>query len=143
MSLGTTMVAAFVLSLLVCIPALFLPYVELRYFILPFALFGVGLLAGRSSLIGGLGFSGALVGGFAGTLLFQYLAWPNGWELLLALGFGAVCGLGGMATGKLGLRRVERAVERMPHLRRCQRCGARVGITARKCWSCKAYLPPT
>jgi len=142
-SLAATLVTAFGLSLLVAIPTLFLPIVELRYFLLPFALFGVGLLAGRSSFIGGLGFAGSLIGGFAGSLLFQYLAWATGWELLIALGLGAACGLGGMATGKLGLRRVEKAVARMPRLRRCQRCGARVGLSARKCWSCKGYLPPT
>src|SRR3989304_2477004 len=90
-SLAATLVTAFGLSLLVAIPTLFLPIVELRYFLLPFALFGVGLLAGRSSFIGGLGFAGSLIGGFAGSLLFQYLAWATGWELLIALGLGAAC----------------------------------------------------
>lgn len=142
-SLGTTIVAALALSFLVSIPVLFLPIPELGYFYLPFVMFAAGLVAGRSSFLASLGFAGAIVGGFAGAFLFQILFWPSAWGFLLALGLGALCGLGGMATGKLGLRRVEKMVASLPRLRRCQRCGARVGLTARKCWSCKAYLPPT
>jgi len=146
-SLGVTLATSAFGAFLVGLPSIFVPYVELTLFYLVFAMFGVGLLAGRSSLLGSLGFAGAIVGGFAGSFLWQvFLApalWPSGWSLLLALAYGGLCGLGGMATGKLGLRRVEKMVESLPKLRRCQRCGAKVGINAKKCWSCRAYLPPT
>lgn len=147
-SLLLTILAAAALSALVAVPVLLfpllgLPHVELAVFYLAFASFGVGLLAGRTSFLGSMGFTGGLLGGFTGLLLFQLLLWPTGWEYLLALGLGAVCGLGGMATGKLGIRRVTRAIDSLPKLRRCQRCGSRVGLSARRCWSCKAYLPPT
>jgi ribosomal protein L40E len=46
-------------------------------------------------------------------------------------------------SGKLGLRRIERMSETGLKMRRCLKCGAKVGVAARKCWSCRAYLPPT
>ena len=140
-SLGVTLATSAFGAFLVGLPSIFVPYVELTLFYLVFAMFGVGLLAGRSSLLGSLGFAGAIVGGVAGSFLWQvFLApalWPSGWALLLAPA------PGGVATGKLGLRRGEKMVESLPKLRRCQRCGAKVGINAKKCWSCRAYLPPT
>ncbi len=136
-----TIAIAAILTVLVAIPTLFIPFQDLRAIILAFIVFGVGAVAGRSSLLGFMGFTGAFVGAFVGSLIFQYILWTNGWELLLALAFGATCGLGGLVTGKLGIRRVERAVRHMPESRRCVRCGARVGLSARKCWSCRAYLP--
>src|SRR5881296_1946275 len=60
-----------------------------------------------------------------------------------SLGFVAACGLGGAASGKLGLKRIDRLTERAPKMRRCLKCGAKVGMSARKCWSCRSYLPPT
>ena len=153
-SLILTMTAAAGLSVLLAIPVflfplLGLPYFELQVFCLAFAAFGVGMIAGRASFLGSMGFTGALIGGFAGFLLFQWifrptgwLLWPSGWEFLLALGLAGLCGVGGLSTGKLGVRRVERAIQELPELRRCQRCGTRVGLSARRCWSCKAYLPP-
>ncbi len=69
--------------------------------------------------------------------------WPEGFQVLMTLGFGAACGLGGAASGKLGLKRIERLTERAPKMRRCLKCGAKVGMSARKCWSCRSYLPPT
>jgi len=139
-----TIIAAFGLSILVAIPILFIPkeMFELRLFVVALGVFGVGAVAGRSSIIGSMGFVGALVGGFFGTLAFQMFLWPTGdWLYPLSLCFGALCGLGGLITGKLGLRRVEKIVQSMPQARRCQRCGAKVGLTARKCWSCRAFLP--
>ena len=150
MGFALTILGALGLSFLVGVPVLFLPQRELLFFYLPFALFGVGLFAGRTSFLGSLGFVGATVGGFVGVYVFQALfmpagwpMWPAGWEVLLTLAFGAACGLGGLATGKLGLRRIEKLTERAPKMRRCHKCGAKVGTAARKCWSCRAYLPPT
>lgn len=141
--LALTLLAAFGLSALAAVPILFIPYIELSLFYLALVMFGAGILAGRASFLGSLGFAGSIMGGFAGLLLFQAFFWSNAWQYLLALAFGALCGLGGMVTGKLGMRRVTRLAETLPKLRRCQRCGARVGLAARKCWSCRAYLPPT
>ncbi len=138
-----TILSALGLSVLASVPVLFVPYVELQVVILGFVMFAVGVVAGRWSLLGSMGYVGAFVGGFFGFLAFQFLLWPTGWEYLLALLYGAIGGLGGAVTGKLGLRRVEKMVQSMPKSRRCQRCGARVGLSARKCWSCRAYLPPT
>jgi len=136
-----TIVVALGLTVLVAVPTLLIPFPELRAIVLAFVLFAVGAAAGRSSLLGWLGLAGAFVGGFFGSVLFQFLLWPTGWEILLGLGLGATCGLGGGVTGKLGMRRVEKALRSLPEIRRCQRCGARVGLTARKCWSCRATLP--
>jgi hypothetical protein len=123
---------------------------ELLYFYLPFVLFGVGMFSGRSGFLGSLGFIGATLGGFVGTHAYQLLFLPNGWPLwpaewtfVMTFAFGAACGVGGLAMGKLGLHRIEKLTERAPKMRRCSRCGAKVGLTARKCWSCRAYLPPT
>jgi ribosomal protein L40E len=63
--------------------------------------------------------------------------------ILLDFAFGAVCGAGGLVMGRVGLRRIDRMAEHAMKMRRCLRCGAKVGIAARKCWSCRAYLPPT
>ena len=145
-----TILVALGLSFLVGVPILFLPQREIVYLYLPFALFGVGLFAGRTTFLGSLGSIGATLGGFAGMYAFQLLfvpqgwpMWPVGWEIVMALGFGGACGLGGLASGKFGLRRIERMTERAPKLRRCLKCGAKVGLAARKCWSCRSYLPPT
>ncbi|OGS50033.1 MAG: hypothetical protein A3K65_10030 [Euryarchaeota archaeon RBG_16_68_12] len=137
-----TIVGALALTVLVSIPTLLIPFPELRAIVLAFVLFGVGAAAGRTSYLGWMGFAGAFVGGFFGSVLFQSLFWPTGgWEYLLGLALGATCGIGGGVTGKLGLRRVARVVKALPRARRCQRCGARVGLTAQKCWSCRAFLP--
>lgn len=147
-----TVLGALGLSFLVGIPILFLPEPEraLLFFYLPFALFGVGFFAGRTTFLGSLGFVGGTLGGFIGVHAFQSLFLSSGWpiwpaalEVVLTLGFGAVCGLGGFASGKLGLRRIERLTERAPKMRRCPKCGTKVGTAARKCWSCHSYLPPT
>jgi len=145
-----TIVAASGFSFFMGVPMLFLPQPELVYFYLPFALFGVGMFAGRTTFLGSLGFVGGTVGGFVGIYVFQTLfvpqgwpLWPAGWELLMALGLGATCGLGGLVSGKIGLRRIEKSIDEGPKLRKCLKCGAKVGLSARKCWSCRAYLPPT
>jgi len=148
--LALTILGSLGLSFLVAVPILFLPQRELLFVYMPFALFGVGYFSGRTSFLGSLGFTGAIIGGFVGIYLFQFLfltggwpMWPAGWEVLMTLGFGGACGLGGFASGKLGLRRIERLAERGSKMRRCHKCGAKVGAAARKCWSCRAYLPPT
>lgn len=148
-------VEALGLSFLIGVPILFLPQRELVYFYLPFALFGVGLFAGRTTFLGSLGFMGATLGAFVGIYLFQLVSaqlffiavewpmWPADWAVLLTLAFAATCGLGGAASGKLGLKRMERRDEHAAKMRRCLKCGVKVGISARKCWSCHSYLPPT
>jgi len=141
--LGQAVATAAGISFLVAVPSLFLPALELKLFYLAFAFFGVGLLAGRGSFLGSLGFIGALIGGFLAAYLFQLFLWGTDWALLLALALGAACGLGGMATGKFGKKRAMRLAATAPKMRRCQRCGARVGLVAKRCWSCRAWLPPT
>lgn len=138
------------LSFLAGLPVLILPQPELVYFYLPFALFGVGLFAGRGGFLGSVGFAGATLGAFIGTFAVQSLFVPRGWPMwpadltiLLTLAFGAACGFGGLVMGKIGLRRIDRLSEHGPKMRRCLKCGAKVGIAARKCWSCHGYLPPT
>src|SRR5712691_7427849 len=99
-----TILAACGFSFFMGVPILFLPQSELVYFYLPFALFGVGMFAGRTTFLGSLGFVGGTVGGFVGIYVFQTLfvpqgwpLWPAGWELLMDLGLGATSGLGGLA----------------------------------------------
>jgi ribosomal protein L40E len=150
-----TILGTVALSFLVGIPILLLPR-DLVYFYLPFALFAVGVFSGRTTFLGSLGFMGALIGGIVGVYAFQALFLPAGWPLttgvpvwltgtsvITILLFGSACGLGGAASGKLGLKRIERLTERAPKMRRCLKCGAKVGVSARKCWSCRSFLPPT
>jgi hypothetical protein len=149
-SFGLTIIGTLILSFLIGIPTLFiLPQPELVYFYLPFALFAVGMVAGRTTFLGTLGFIGATVGGFIGIYAFEILfvppwpTWPGAFQALLTMGFAAACGLGGLASGKLGLRRIERENASAPKMRRCLKCGVKVGISARKCWSCRSSLPRT
>jgi hypothetical protein len=127
-----TIFAALGLSFLIGVPILFFPQPELVYFYLPFALFGIGMYAGRSGFLGALGFVGGTIGSFVGVYLFQstfvpqgWPLWPAAWAFLLDAAFGAACGLGGLVSGKLGLRRIERMSETGLKLRRCLKCGAR------------------
>ena len=131
-SLALTAVAGFAST--------FIPYLEFRLFFLGFALFGAGAFAGRKTYIGFLAFVGAYLGAFLGLYLVEQLFWINPWMELLALGLAVSAGLGGFMMGKIGVHRLEREQRVTPGLRRCSRCGARVGVSARKCWSCKAVL---
>ena len=147
---GITICAALGLSFLVGLPILLLPQPELVYFYLPFALFGVGMFAGRGGFLSSVGFVGATLGAFIGIYTFQLVfvpqgwpMWPAEWAALVNVAFGGAAGLGGLVMGKIGLRRIERMTEHGAKMRRCLRCGAKVGLAARKCWSCRAYLPPT
>src|SRR5438046_2469188 len=106
---GITIALALGFSFFMCVPILFLPQAELVYFYLPFALFGVGAFAGRSGFLGTLGFIGATMGAFLGVYAFQSVflpqRWPlwfSDWALLLDAASGACCGLGGLASGKVG-----------------------------------------
>jgi hypothetical protein len=122
---------------------LLLPFFELRVIVLGFIALGAGAMGGRTSLLGFIGLSGSFLGGFIGVLFLQFLLWSTGWEYVLALGLGAIAGLGGLITGKLGPRRARQDLETMLRTVRCPRCGARVGLSAVRCWSCRAYLPPS
>src|SRR5438046_9065663 len=93
-----TIFGALALAFLAGIPILFLPQAELVYFYLPFALFGVGMLSGRSGFLGTLGFVGGTVGGSVGVYAFQPLfvpqgwpMWPGGLAILLGCAFGSIC----------------------------------------------------
>lgn len=140
--------AGFVLTILVALglsavlvgPAALLPYLEFRLFYLAFALFGAGVLAGRNAYLGVLGLIGASLGAFVGVYVGEVVFWWNTYEVVLAALLALPCGLGGLVTGKLGIRRIEQASADAPVLRRCKRCGSRVGPKAEKCWSCKASL---
>src|SRR3972149_10054676 len=85
-SLLLTMTMAAGLSLLLAIPVVLfpllgLPYFELQVFCLAFAAFGVGMIAGRASFLGSMGFAGALIGGLAGFPLFPLVFPPVRWLL--------------------------------------------------------------
>src|SRR2546428_1087833 len=146
-----TIVGALGLAFLVGVPfILFVPQFDrgLIYFYLPFALFGAGFFAGRTTFLGSLGFLGGTLGGFIGIYAFQSLFVPQGWPLwpawtsLITLGFSAMCGLGGLATGKLGLRRIDRMTAHAPKMRRIQQWGAIAGGAAPHSPSCPPRLPP-
>src|SRR5438552_8478312 len=72
-----TIFGALALAFLAGIPILFLPQAELVYFYLPFALFGVGMLSGRSGFLGTLGFVGGTLGGFVGIYVFHVVRPPG------------------------------------------------------------------
>ena len=118
----------------------FLPYLEFRLFFLGFALFAAGFLAARRTFLGSLGFAGAYLGAFAGFYVAELLFWTDVPMELLALALALAAGLGGFVAGKVGIVQLARMKALAPTLRRCHSCGARVGLTAHKCWSCKASL---
>lgn len=120
----------------------FVPYMEFRIFSLGLGLCGIGALAGRRTYLGSLGFMGAYLGSFVGFYLAEVLFWvrPGIDILLLATALALAAGLGGWVTGKVGAAKLDRASKYAPGVRRCGNCGARVGTSAHKCWSCKATL---
>ena len=118
----------------------FIPYTEFRLFFLGLALFGAGLFAGRKTYLGSLGSVAGYLGAFVGLYVAEQLFWTNPWMELLALGLALAAALGGFVTGKLGVIRLDRVRSVRPGPRRCRNCGARVGLSAHKCWSCKASL---
>ncbi len=119
----------------------FLPYLEFRLFFLGFVLFAAGFFAARRTFLGSLGFVGAYLGGFAGFYVAELLFWTDVPMELLALALALAAGLGGFVAGKIGVVRLDRMKALAPAQRRCHNCGERVGVNARKCWSCKASLP--
>ncbi len=130
-----------ILSGIVGYAATYIPFLEFQLFFLGFALFAVGVFAGRRTFMGTLGFVGSYLGAFVGLYLAEQLFWPSTTSMeIMALVFSLAAGLGGLVTGKLGILRLDRIQRITPGLRRCQACGARVGISAHKCWSCKATL---
>ncbi len=130
-----------ILSGIVGYATTYIPYVEFQLFFLGFALFAVGVFAGRRTFMGTLGFVGSYLGAFVGLYISELLFWVNASNPeIMALVFSLAAGLGGLVTGKLGLVRLDRIRHITPGLRRCQACGARVGASAHKCWSCKATL---
>ena len=140
-----TIFGALALAFLAGIPILFLPQAELVYFYLPFALFGVGMLSGRSGFLGTLGFVGGTLGGFVGIYVFQTLFVPQGWPIwpaglaiLLDFAFGAVCGAGGLVMGRIGLRRIDRMADHGVKMRRwwipAWACPVSV-ISAKRSWN--------
>lgn len=118
----------------------FIPFTEFRLFALGFGLFAIGAFASRRVFLGSLGFVGAYLGAFLGVYFAELLFWPNPWQELLALGMGLAAGLGGFVSGRIGVVRLDRMRKFAPAQRRCRNCGERVGLSARKCWSCKASL---
>ncbi len=131
---------SFLVSLVAGYFGTYIPYVEFRLFFLGFALFAVGALAARRAFLGSLGFVGSYLGAFVGFYMSELLFWPNPWQELLALGLALAAGLGGFMMGKIGIHRLDRAQAHRAAVRRCSSCGARVGMSAHKCWSCKASL---
>ncbi len=119
----------------------FIPYTEFRLFALGLGLFAVGVFSGRKTYLGSLGFVGAYLGAFLGFYISEQLFWANpSMAELLALALAFAAALGGLVTGKLGVIKLDRIQAARPTLRRCHNCGARVGLSANKCWSCKASL---
>ncbi|HYM39772.1 MAG TPA: hypothetical protein VEY12_06485 [Thermoplasmata archaeon] len=118
----------------------YVPYLEFRLFFLGFGLFAVGAIAARRTFLGSLGFVGCYLGGFLGLYVAELLWWFNSYQEIVALGLALGAGAGGFVMSKLGVHRLERAQRVQPGVRRCANCGARVGTSAHKCWSCKATL---
>ena len=145
LTLGET----FIIGLGLCLPTFVIPVPELDFIYLGFAFLAAGVVAGRETIAGFMGFLGAFVGGAAAaglwvslvgaTALSVSLPLPSQ-DLLIPLFFGVLAGVGGTITGRLAVRRVEHMADQPPDHRTCERCGSRVGLAARTCWSCKAVL---
>ena len=134
---------ALILSALAGYLITWIPYLEFRLFSLGIGLFAIGALSGRKTYLGMLGFMGSYLGAFVGFYLSEILfPWKVPWmgAELLALGLALAAGLGGLMTGKIGVRALDRASQFHSGPRRCSNCGSRVGTSAQKCWSCKATL---
>lgn len=133
------------MAALLCIPvvigALYIPYMEFLLFYMGFAMFAAGAFAGRTSYMASSGFAGSYAGAFVGLYVTMSAIYPIPWMLYFALIFPLAAGLGGMVTGRLGSRRLDKVAVDAPKVRRCPRCGAQVGVSARRCWDCHAALP--
>ena len=129
---------------LLCIPLLLFPQ-----FALPaeFPLFwGVaafaiaGGIAGRSGTFASAAFVTTFLGGFIGYAVFFGLAFSP-LNLLFTVMHGLVAGVAGWASAKRHVATVRAEVKlENDEKRRCKMCGVRVGLWAKKCWSCRASL---
>src|SRR5512136_2619583 len=138
-----TIVVAAVAGVPIVIAATLMPYMEFLLFFLGFAMFAAGVLAGRASYMGLMGFAGGYIGGFLGLFTMMSLIFPIPWYLYLSALFPLAAALGGAISGSLHGKHLNQVLVAAPKTRRCPRCGAQVGISARHCWDCHAALPAT
>ena len=145
-------IAGFVLAILVSAPlaavvgyaSTFIPYLEFRLFFLGFGLFATGTVAARKTFLGSLGFVGTYLGSFVGLYFAEIFLWSNPdlvpYHLILAAVLALAGGAAAFMMGRVGIHTLARMRRVTPGVRRCASCGARVGVSARRCWSCKAAL---
>ena len=114
------------------------PEVPTFYVVAAFAL--AGWLAGRSGRFPLAAFPAAFLGGFVGYAAFALLVGAPA-DLVHAAIHAAVAGAGAWAsaTWRMATFTPESALENA-ETRRCRMCGARVGLKARRCWSCRSSL---
>jgi len=129
---------------LLCVPLLLFPFFGLPSEISLFwavAAFSVaGGVAGRSGIFALAAFAQTLLGGFLGYVVFFGLAFSSA-NLLFALIHGLVAGVGGWAAANRHVVKFKAEVQlENEEKRRCKGCGVRVGLSAKKCWSCRASL---
>jgi len=131
---------------LLCIPLLLFPYLGLPFEFEITLFWGVaafaiaGGLAGRSGIFALAAFALTFLGGFVGYVVFFGLAFSAA-NLLFALIHGLVAGVGGWGSAKRHIVKFKAEVLlENEEKRRCKMCGVRVGLWAKKCWSCRASL---
>ena len=131
---------------LLCIPLLLFPYfglpfgseISLFWGVAAFAV--AGSLAGRSGIFAMAAFALTFLGGFVGYAVFFGLAFSPA-NFLFAAIHGLVAGVGGWAAAKRKFVKLKAEVLlESEDKRRCKMCGVRVGLWAKKCWSCRASL---
>jgi hypothetical protein len=131
---------------LLCIPLLLFPYfglplqseIALLWGVAAFAV--AGGLAGRSGIFAMAALALTFIGGFVGYAVFFGLAFSPA-NLLFAAIHGLVAGVAGWAAAKRKFVKIKTEVLlENEEKRRCKMCGVRVGLWAKKCWSCRASL---
>jgi hypothetical protein len=129
---------------LLCVPLLLFPElglspeVSLFWGVAAFAL--AGGVAGRAGTFPWAAFAVTFVGGFIGYAVFFGLA-LLALNLVFMILHALIAGMSGWASATRHVSGVRMKVHlENEEKRRCKMCGVRVGIWAKKCWSCRASL---
>ena len=143
-ALFMTLFETAIFSPILCVPLLLFPplglpvELSLLWGIAAFA--AAGAIAGRFATFAATAFVMTFIGGFIGYAVFFGLAFAPV-NLLHTAMYALIAGVGGWASAKRRASVVREEVDlEAADKRRCKVCGVRVGLWAKKCWSCRASL---
>src|SRR2546427_3679692 len=141
-----TLAEAAIFAPLLAIPLVIFSYLSLPFLMLISLAYGLaafaiaGFLAGRAGTFAFAAFPVAFLGGFLGYFVFFAIAFPPV-NLLFAAMYATIEAGAAWASATRRMSKVHAEVRlENEEKRRCRLCGARVGVKATHCWSCRASL---